>query len=164
MVTGSLLQAPAGKLADMMNKKLLVVIASLIGAVYMGFTPLAGGFWFLLTVVIMAGVRSAFTTSGTSGLMVEEGRKFGMGSTMAMFSMAISIGEGVGPLCAGAIVDAVGVTGNFYASSGMMLIAALIFCWFARPLWGQTAPPTSDKAVLETAREVAVREEDEVSG
>lgn len=131
-VITSLFQAPAGKLSDMIDRRALIVAASSLGALYMALTPMTTNFWWLMSVIVIAGLRAAITSGGTSALMVEEGRKFGMGSTMAMLSMAISIGEGIGPLFGGVVVDHAGVTGNFYVSAGMMLLAAAVFMWFTR--------------------------------
>ncbi|MEW6142902.1 MAG: MFS transporter [Chloroflexota bacterium] len=131
-VVTSLFQAPAGKLSDMFNRRALIVIASFLGALYMGLTPMTTNFWWLISVIVIAGLRAAITSGGTSALMVEEGRKFGMGSTMAMLSMSISIGEGLGPLFGGVVVDHVGVTGNFYVSAGVMMLAAAVFMFFTR--------------------------------
>jgi len=132
VIISAALQAPAGRLADMVNKRTMVIMASTIGAAYMAMTVFALNFWLLFSVVIVAGLRASLTSGGTAGLMVEEGRKYGMATTMAMFSMAVSIGEGLGPLWGGAIVDLFGITGNFYAAAGMMLVAGGIFAWFTR--------------------------------
>jgi DHA1 family multidrug resistance protein-like MFS transporter len=158
-VVTSLLQAPAGKLSDIINRRALIVIASFLGGLYMALTPTTTNFWWLLSVIVIAGLRAAITSGGTSALMVEEGRKFGMGSTMAMLSMAISIGEGIGPLFGGVVVDQIGVTGNFYVSAGMMVLAAAVFMWFTRSK-KQAVPAESGKTGKGEPKSVVIGEED----
>ncbi|MCX8126377.1 MAG: MFS transporter [Dehalococcoidia bacterium] len=131
-IVSALLQAPAGKLADVVNKRLLIVVASFLGGLYMALTPMTTSFWWLLSVILVAGLRAAITSGGTSAFMVEEGRRFGMGWTMAMLSMAVSIGEGIGPVFGGFVVDRAGVTGNFYVSAGLMVMAAIVFMGFTQ--------------------------------
>lgn len=67
-----------------------------------------------------------------SALTVEEGRKFGMGSTIAVFAMAMSIGMAVGPLVGGALVDFLNIDSVFYFAAGVGLIGASLFAWFSR--------------------------------
>lgn len=158
-IVTALFQAPAGKLSDMVNRRVLVVIASFLGALYMALTPVTTNFWLLMSVIIIAGLRAAITSGGTSALMVEEGRRFGMGSTMAMLSMAVSIGEGLGPLFGGVVVDLVGVTNNFYVSAGVMVLAAAVFMWFTRSR-NRSATTEDVKPTSRGPKSVVIGEED----
>jgi MFS family permease len=63
---------------------------------------------------------------------VEEGRRFGMGSTMAILAMAFGIGMAVGPLLGGVIADFMDINSAFYIGAGVMLIGTGLFNWFAR--------------------------------
>jgi predicted MFS family arabinose efflux permease len=63
---------------------------------------------------------------------VEEGRKFGMGSIMAIFMMAFSIGMAVGPLLGGVIVDLASINSVFYFGAIIGLIGTCLFIWSAK--------------------------------
>ncbi len=67
-----------------------------------------------------------------SALTVEEGRKFGMGSTMAMLAVAMSVGMAIGPLLGGVIADFIGINSVFYFAAGMGLAGTSLFIWFTR--------------------------------
>ena len=67
-----------------------------------------------------------------SALNVEEGRKFGMGSTLGMFAMAFSIGMAVGPLLSGFMVDLVSIDSAFYLGAGAGVIGTSLLVWFTR--------------------------------
>ena len=59
-----------------------------------------------------------------------EGRKFGMGSTIAAFSLAFSIGMAIGPILSGAIRDLVGINSVFYFGAVMMIVGTGLFTLF----------------------------------
>ena len=65
-------------------------------------------------------------------LIVEEGRTFGMGTAMATFMMAMTIGQGTGPILLGGIVDLLGVDAAFYYGGTIPLIGIALFFWFTR--------------------------------
>jgi len=67
-----------------------------------------------------------------SALIVNEGRKFGMGSTFAIFTMAMSIGMAVGPLLGGVIADLLNVNSVFYFVAVVVLVGTSLFTWFTR--------------------------------
>ena len=67
-----------------------------------------------------------------SALVVDEGRKFGMGSTMGMFTMAMSIGMAMGPLLGGTIVDFGNINSVFYFAAAMGLVGTGLFIWFTK--------------------------------
>jgi len=63
---------------------------------------------------------------------VEEGRKFGMGSTMSIFMMAMGIGQAVGPTLSGVIADSVDINAVFYFGAVVGLIGTGLFAWLTR--------------------------------
>ena len=67
-----------------------------------------------------------------SALIVEEGRRFGMGSTMGAFAMAMSIGMAIGPLLSGVIADFASINLVFYFGASAGLIGTGLFLWFTR--------------------------------
>ena len=55
-----------------------------------------------------------------------------MGTSMAMFMMAMHIGNGVGPILFGGVVDFMGIESAFYSGAGILLIGIVAFMWFTR--------------------------------
>ncbi len=131
-VLASLLQPYSGKIADRFNKRGLVIIGNLIYSLFLALIPFVHNFWQLLELSALGGLGNAVSQPASSALTVEEGRKFGMGSTMAMFSMAFSIGMAIGPLLAGVIVDFGNINSVFYFGAIVGLVGTGLFIWFTR--------------------------------
>ncbi len=128
----SLLGVLGGRVADMVNRRALVTIGSLISFVYFLLVPLSPGFWLLLALSILGSFGSAIATPAAQALTVEEGRKYGMGSAIAALTTAMSIGMAVGPVLSGAVVDFANINAAFYFSAGIALMGAALFVWFTR--------------------------------
>ena len=128
----SLLQVYGGNIADRFNRRMLVVLGSLINIAFLALIPLAHSFWLLLGICSLGGVGGAISMPAASALTVEEGRRFGMGSTIAIFTVAMSIGMAIGPIVAGAIADFINISSVFYFSAAMGLIGTSLFIWFTK--------------------------------
>jgi len=128
----SLLQVFAGSIADRFNRRALVVLGSIVNLTYLALIPLAHSFWYLLGLCALGGLGGAISMPAASALTVEEGRKFGMGSTFALFVMAFSIGMAIGPLISGAIADFANIDSVFYFAAGVGFIGTSLFIWFTR--------------------------------
>ena len=128
----ALLQVYGGNIADRSNRKTLVIVGSLISLSHLALIPLGGNFWQLLGICALGGISGAIATPAASALSVEEGRRFGMGSTMAILAMAFGIGMGVGPLLGGVIADFVDINSVFYFAASIGLIGTGLFIWLAR--------------------------------
>ena len=128
----ALLQVYGGGIADRFNRRALVVSGSVINLIFLALIPSANNFWQLLGLCALGGFGGAVSMPAASALTVEEGRKFGMGSTIAIFAMAMSIGMTVGPLVGGVIVDFLNIDSVFYFAAGVGLIGASLFAWFSR--------------------------------
>ena len=126
------LQIYGGNIADRFNRRVLVIIGGLANLTFLALIPLGGNFWQLLGICALGGVAGAISIPALSALTVEEGRRFGMGSAMAMFAMAFGIGMGVGPLLSGAIVNWVSINSAFYFGAFVGLIGTGLFIWLAR--------------------------------
>ena len=55
-----------------------------------------------------------------------------MGSSIALFSMALSIGMVLGPIVGGAITDLAGINSGFYFGAVITAVGAGLFAWFSR--------------------------------
>lgn len=126
----SLPQTYGGNLADRFSRFPLVVIGSVTNFVFLALIPLTGNFWQLLTLCLFGSLGTAIALPAVSALIVEEGRKFGMGSTMAVFSVAFSAGMGIGSILGGIIGDFAGMNSTFYLGAGMGLLGTILFIYF----------------------------------
>ena len=126
----SSLQVYFGKIADRFSRKALVIIGSLVNLTFIALIPLTHSFWPLLGLCALVGLGGAISIPAASALMVEGGRKFGMGSTMAIFTMALSIGLIIGSVGGGVIVDWININSVFYFAAGMGLVGTSLFIWF----------------------------------
>ncbi len=113
----SFLQYPCGRLADRFNRKTLLLTGNLLYACAIALFPLAPNFWLLLAISFFSGVLAAIPLPAATALIVEEGKKYGMGSLIALFNVAMSLGLGGGPLVCGFIHDTFGTGEVFYFSA-----------------------------------------------
>jgi len=128
----SLLQIYSGRIADRLNRRVMVVIGGLINLAFLALIPSGSNFWQLLGICAIGSLGGAISMPAASALVVEEGKRFGMGSTMAMFGMAFSMGMAVGPLLGGVLVDSVSVYSVFYFGASMLLLGTGLFIWFTK--------------------------------
>ena len=128
----SVLQLYAGRVADKLDRKSMVVAGGVINIASLALIPFAGNFLQLLVVCGLGGVGGAVSMPATSALVVEEGRRLGMGLVMAVFGVAFSIGMAVGPILGGMIVDSLNISAVFYFGALAGLLGAILFiclCW-----------------------------------
>jgi len=126
------LLALAGRLADRFNRKTLVILGNLIYLITLVLIPLANTFWQQLWLCFPRAIGGAISIPAATALTVEEGRKFGMGSTISILMMAMGIGMAVGPPLSGVIADSVDINAVFYFGGAAGLIGTGLFAWFTR--------------------------------
>ncbi|MFC1871099.1 MFS transporter [Chloroflexota bacterium] len=119
-----------GRIADRFNRQRLVIGGSLFFFLAIVLIPLASGFrdLFLLSALMACG--GALSIPAASALTVDEGRKFGMGSMMAMLTVGMNIGMALGPVISGSIVDLTGINSAFYFGGAAVITGAGLFMWF----------------------------------
>ena len=122
----------AGRLADRFDRKALVILGNIIYLITLVLIPLANTFWQQLWLCFPRAIGGAISMPAATALTVEEGRKFGMGSTMSILMMAMSIGMVLGPTLSGVIADSVDINAVFYFGGAVGLIGTGLFAWFTR--------------------------------
>lgn len=132
MLPMMVLLVPAGRLADRFNRKALVILGNLMYLITLVLIPLAHTFWQQIWLCLPRAIGGAISMPAATALTVEEGRKFGMGSTMSILMMAMGIGMAVGPPLSGVIADSVDVNAVFYFGGIVGLIGTGLFAWFTR--------------------------------
>ncbi|MFC2065519.1 MFS transporter [Chloroflexota bacterium] len=136
----SLLGIPSGKLADKFSRRSLVCLGSIINFASLALIPLTHDFWQVMALSVLGSLGGAISLPAASALTIEEGRKFGMGSVIALFNIAFSIGMAVGPILSGAIYDFADINLVFYFGAAMGFGGTGLFFWFTRRAWPAVEP------------------------
>ena len=121
-----------GRLADKFDRKALVILGNLMYLISLLFIPLAHTFWQQIWLCFPRAIGGAISMPAATALTVEEGRKFGMGSTISILMMVMGIGMAIGPPLSGVIADLVDVNAVFYFGGIIGLIGTGLFVWFTR--------------------------------
>jgi len=128
----SFLQILSGRIADRFDRKRLLIMGSLFNFALMAITPITSTFLQLLGLIIIRSIGTAISGPSESALSVEEGRRFGMGSTIAALALAASIGMGIGPILSGVFADLGGIQSAFYFTGGIGILGIILFSWYSR--------------------------------
>jgi MFS family permease len=128
----SFFQYPFGKLADKVNRRNLILIGTIPYSLAVMLFPFATTFSQVLCINMILGVFGAMPMPAASAIIVGEGKKFGMGSTMAVFNVSMSLGLGCGPLVSGIIHDLTGLTVVFYFTSFVGVTGSILAGYFLK--------------------------------
>ncbi|MHB8790469.1 MAG: MFS transporter [Desulfobulbaceae bacterium] len=112
-LVNALLQTPCGRLADRFDKVWLLRVGCLIISAVICLVPLAANFWWLLLLFVVLGAGEAMVWPVLGALATEEGRHYGQGTMMGVFSLAMSSGVLLGALGAGITSDLLGLRWSF---------------------------------------------------
>ena len=127
-LVNAVLQTPCGWLADRVDKVRFLRIGCLVISAVMCLVPLAGNFWVLLGLFVVLGSGEAIIWPTLGALATEEGRRYGQGTMMGVFNLAMSGGVFIGAISAGFISDWLGLSWSFVLIGilvlGLSLIAA----------------------------------------
>ena len=121
-----------GRIADRVSRRLLVVAGGGANILFLGLIPWCTDFWSLLGVCLLGSLGGSISIPAASAMIVEEGRKFGMGSTMAIFGVAFSTGMAIGPMLSGVIADLLDIRTVFYFGACMGVVGTGLFLRYTR--------------------------------
>ena len=107
-------------------------MGSLINIALLAMIPLTSTFWYLLGLIIIRSIGGSIAIPAESALTIEEGRRFGMGSTIAALALATSLGMGIGPILSGVFADLGGIQSAFYFTGGTGILGIILFSWYSR--------------------------------
>lgn len=113
-LVNALLQTPGGRMADRYDKVRLLQIGCLIISGVMCLIPLAANFWNLIVLFVILGMGEAIIWPVLGALATEEGREYGQGTMMGVFSLAMSGGVFLGAVGSGFSVDQLGLHWSFF--------------------------------------------------
>jgi len=128
----TLLAPLGGRVADKFNRRNLIILTNIIFTAILVTIPLADSFWTLLGLLLIQGLSASIAMPSATALVVEEGRKYGMGSTMSMFFLAMGVGVAIGPIISGVIRDSLDISAVFYFGAFMGIVGTGLFIWFTR--------------------------------
>jgi DHA1 family multidrug resistance protein-like MFS transporter len=128
----SMLQSITGRYADTHNRKVQIVAGNLAALVFMVLMPSCATFWGLLLANVFLAAGMTVAQPAATAYVVDEGRVYGMGATMALFMMAMQVGSGVGPIAIGSVIDHLGIPAGFYTGAAINVLAILFFVWTLR--------------------------------
>ena len=129
LMTG-ILQAPGGRMADRFSKRRLVLFGTIVDILCLSLIPSMNSFSQLLALFIIASTTRAFSLPSAVAMIVDKGKRYGMGASMGIFSMAMSIGMAGGPLIGGLVSDFMGVKFSFYFAAAIELLGIILFARF----------------------------------
>lgn len=125
-LANAICQTPFGRMAERRDKVRLLMVGSTIISLVMCLVPLAANFWPLLGLFIVLGMGEAIIWPALGALAAEEGRRYGQGTMMGAFNMAMSSGIFIGSIAAGACTDLLGLRWSFFLI-GLVVLTSTMF-------------------------------------
>jgi MFS family permease len=122
---------PGSRMSDRAGRRPAMLVGTIATAVGMLALALAGATAVVLVAMAVLGAASAFMGSAPAATAGDIAGSGGRGSIIAGFQMTADFGAIVGPLVAGALVDALGFTAAFLAGAAVALFAAML-AWAMR--------------------------------
>ncbi|MCK5670709.1 MFS transporter, partial [Candidatus Bathyarchaeota archaeon] len=117
------LQTPMGMLADRVNRKALLICGGLISAVGYFYLVQTGTIAEIFVARMVVSMGSALAMPAVTAIIAREGRELGSGSTVGVFNTAMSIGQIIGPVFSGFLLDAYGMGSVFYFSGFISVLS-----------------------------------------
>jgi MFS family permease len=136
-LVNAFLQTPFGRWADRWHKNRIILIGSSIISIGILLVPFAENFYQLIVLFALIGVGESIVWPALGALATEEGRRYGQGSMMGVFNMAMSAGLFVGAMGVGGLVDVIGLAWSFYSVAVFLFVCTVA----AVCLIGPTPPP-----------------------
>ncbi len=144
-LANALLQSPFGKMADRRNKVVIVALGSLAMSIVVFIVPFAASFVQYLVLFLLLGISEAVVLPALGAFAVEEGREFGQGSMMGIFSMSMSLGVLVGSMLGGLLMDIFGIQFSFYGTALLLAVTTAAACWLIVS-GGKRVPLVADRS------------------
>lgn len=129
MLVSSLVQVPMGRLADRMNRQVLIAVGGYLASLAFASVWFAQGFVHLLLIGAVTGAMVAMAMPALSAIAADEGHHGGMGAIMGVLNMAMSAGMMLGPVLAGGLAEIVGLRSLFVFSGAVGILGTVAFGW-----------------------------------
>lgn len=114
-----------GSLADSYGRRPMVLRAMIGGAILIGLLGITTSPWQVLVLRTLQGAFTGTVAASTvlTASMVPAAE---VGYRLGLLQMAVYLGNSLGPLFGGVVADTLGLRVNFAATSGLLVIAAII--------------------------------------
>jgi len=123
--TNAFLQVPCGRMADRHDKISMLIIGCLVISLIMVLVPLATSFIHMILLFCVLGAGEALIWPVLGALAAEDGKIYGHGTMMGVFSLAMSSGIFLGSLGAGLVMDFWGLNWSFVVIGLTVLFLSL---------------------------------------
>lgn len=107
------LAIPAGRLADRLGSRLILILGICSNIVYSILLVLAKGIWILFWAQLVGGLGFLFLVVGSQAYVTRLGGTRQIEKGFAGLSFTAAVGQGLGPFCGGLLVSAAGYFGVF---------------------------------------------------
>lgn len=138
---------PAGALADVLDRRRLLLFMEVAGTLLTAFFALLVGLnrvapATLLGFILLSGVAEALATPAWQAIVPQLVPRQDLAPAVALNGVGINISRAIGPALAGLIIVGLGLAAPFWlnALSNLAVIAALLW-WRAPPRTGSKLPP-----------------------
>ena len=159
LMLGMLLQVPCGRLADRVDRRMLMTLGIAIHSASLILVARSGTFTQLLIASLVLGIADAILMPTIGAITMELGREVGMGSSQGMFSMAQGAGMVGSGFLGGLLLNQFGVSSVYYSAAILGVLALTVFLAFS------TLPlPERERRQLQEARDAATVTQADPSG
>ncbi len=125
-LVNAVLQVPAGKFADKHDKLVLLLAGSVCVSVSIMMVPFMGSFALMLLLYCALGLGEAIIWPVLGAYASLEGKKrYGHGTMMGVFSLAMSAGVFTGATLAGYSMDSWGIDWAYFSTASAILVFTL---------------------------------------
>lgn len=124
VVFSAFFQRTFGRFADKYNRYRMVLSGMLLGAVLIMMLPFLESRVLLFIMSALLGLTGAVSMPAATAIVVRIGNKYGMGFSMGLFNMAMSLGMIIAPLFLGLIMDFLRVGWVFIVSGIVTFLMA----------------------------------------
>ena len=108
----------------------MLVIGSVATSIFTIMIIFSGNFLQLFFLSFFIGVAGAITKPSAVAISTIEGRKFGMGSMMGIFSSSRDLGMVIAPIASGFVLDVLDINAVFWFGGIMALVGIGFFYFF----------------------------------
>jgi MFS transporter, DHA1 family, multidrug resistance protein len=116
---------PAGKLADRIGRRPLILTGPLITGIGALLAGLAPTFWLLVAARFVQGLGSAMSATASMTVLADVSTPENRGKTMSVFQGSLLLGASIGPAIGGALAGLVGLRGVFFVYAASAFLVAV---------------------------------------
>jgi len=134
MVTGTIIQFPSGLAVDKYpeRKTLFILAGGVVSALIMCVIASFHTLTLFLILTTGMGVASAVARASAVAIRTERGRVHGMGAVTGGFTASLSLGQVLGPLVFGVMVDWLNIPAAFLLGGLVGLAGTFLAAWFLK--------------------------------